>query len=178
MLTALSSVIPRRRIAVPWLLLGGYTVATLDMLVAITYWSGRGVSASHVLQVPATWILGHAAYSGGMATAMIGALVYGHLMWGVVALYRAIARHHPVFWRRPFVCGSLYGVAAYFVIFQIMAPLLTSTRPNFHNLPWQLICVATFMTLVGIPCALFSRMAGDRPAQDASPRGDCALTAQ
>lgn len=159
---------PRHGVAVPWLLIGGYTVATLDMLVAILYWSNHGVSASRILQVPATWILGRSAYTGGMTTALIGALVYGHLLWGVVALYRNLARRHPVLLQRPLVCGSLYGAAAYVVIFLLMAPLLTGTTPYVGGLTWQLICVATYMSLVGIPSALFSRMADNHRPPEAS----------
>lgn len=166
MLATLSSVNSRRSIVLPWLLIGGYTVAALDMLVAIAFWAGHGVPASRILQGPAAWILGPAAYSGGSFTALAGAILYGHLMWGVVRLYRALARHQPILRRHPFVCGSLYGAAAYFAIFQVMAPLVTGRLPDFQNLDWTLICVVTFMALVGIPCALFARMADNQPARD------------
>ena len=143
----------------PWLLLGGYTVATLDMLCAIAYWAPHGLPASRVMQTFATWILGPAALSGGIATAALGAFIYGHLMWGVVALYHAIARRHPVLLRRPILCGSTYGAIAYFGIFAGLSPLLTGRAPNLGEPAWILTCIVVFMTLVGIPCALFSRAA-------------------
>ncbi|MEP6897904.1 MAG: hypothetical protein ABI870_05185 [Rhodanobacter sp.] len=150
-----------RKISIPWLLLGGYTVAALDMLAAIAYWAHDGVSATRILQGPATWVLGASAHAGGIATAFLGAFIYAHLLWGVVALYHVMARRHPLLWRRPFVCGAIYGAIAYGAIFQIMVPLLTRTHPWAGSPQWILTCLAVYMTLVGIPCALFSRAATD-----------------
>jgi hypothetical protein len=143
----------------PWLLLGGYTVATLDSLCAIAYWAPHGLSASRIMQTFAAWVLGPAALTGGIATAFLGAVIYGHLMWGVVALYHAIARRHPVLLQRPILCGSLYGLIAYCAIFKVLAPLLTGKLPALSDPAWELTCILVFMTLVGIPCALFSRAA-------------------
>lgn len=145
--------------SLPWLLLGGYTVATFDMVCAIAYWAPHGVSASRVLQSIATWVLGPAALAGGTATALLGAFIYGHVMWGVVALYHAIARRHPVLLQQPVRYGSIYGALAYFAIFKVMAPLLTGKLPTIGDPAWELTCIVVFMTLVGIPCALFSRAA-------------------
>jgi hypothetical protein len=40
-----------------------------------------------------------------------------------------------------------------------MAPLLTGKAPDFSDSAWTLTCLVVFATLVGIPCALFSRAA-------------------
>lgn len=143
----------------PWLLLGGYTVATFDMLFAIAYWAPHGVSATRILQTIATWVLGPAAYSGGTTSALLGAALYGHLMWGVVAFYNWLGKRHPVLLRRPVPCGAAYGVLAYAFIFHVMGPLLSGTAADYSDAGWIAACVVVFMILVGIPCALFSRMA-------------------
>jgi hypothetical protein len=158
MSATLSIAASRRTLRMPWLLVGGYTVATLDLLAAMAYWAPDGVSATRVLQSIATWILGPAAYTGGLATAVLGAVVYAQVMWGVVALYHAMARRWPVLLRRPVTCGVLYGAVAYVAIFQVMAPLLSGIRPAFDPL-WIATCVVVYTTLVGIPCALFAREA-------------------
>lgn len=153
---------PRRPL--PWLLIGGYTVAALDLLCAAVYWAPHGVGAGRILQTIATWCLGPAAYTGGLASAAFGAVFYGHLMWGVVALYHALARRHPVLLRRPILCGAGYGAIAYFAIFAGLAPLLTGKPANLGDAPWILTCIVVYTTLVGIPCALFSRAAAARHA--------------
>ena len=159
MFSALSVTVPRRGIAIPWLLLGGYTVAIIDTLAAMAYWAQYGIPARRILQSFAAWVLGPSAYHGGDATALLGALIYGQLLWGVVAIYHLIARHHPVLLRRPLACGALYGAVAYVAIFQCMLPLVFSIHPNNANLTWLAVCVVVYMVLVGIPCALFSRAA-------------------
>ena len=142
-----------------WLMLGGCTVATLDMLSAMAYWGRHGVMPEHILQGITAWIVGPAAFNGGFGSALLGALLYGQLMWGVVALYHALARRQPLLLRRPLLCGGVYGAMAYIAIFQVMAPLLTgSTGP--HELPWIATCAIVYITLVGMPCALFARAAG------------------
>lgn len=148
-------------IRVPWLLLGGYTVATFDLAFAILFWVPQGASAMRVLQSIASWFLGTPAYAGGAATALLGALAYGHLMWGVVALYRALSRRWPVLLRRPFACGAAYGALAYFAIFKLAVPLLALHDPDSARLDWTLACVAVYALLVGVPCALFARASAE-----------------
>lgn len=155
---ALSVATHRRAIRLPWLLIGGYTVATLDMLAAIAYWAPHGTPAIRILQSIATWILGPAAYAGGATTALLGIVVYAQLMWGVVALYHAIAQRRPVLLRHPLACGAAYGALAYVAIFQVMAPLLSGIHPAFDP-AWIATCVVVYTTLVGMPCALFARAA-------------------
>jgi hypothetical protein len=43
-------------------------------------------------------------------------------------LYRAAARHYPLLHRRPYVCGTLYVMAAYVAIFQVLALLVFNAR--------------------------------------------------
>lgn len=151
----------RRRSAIPfpWLLLGGYTVAAFDLIFAIVWWAPHGVPATRILQTIAVWVLGPAAYAGGMASALLGAVLYGHLMWGIVAFYNWLAKRHPVLLRHPVSCGAAYGVLAYVFIFHCLGPLLSGTAADYSDAGWIAACVAVFMTLVGIPCALFSRAA-------------------
>lgn len=148
----------RRGTSTAWLMLGGYTVATLDMLSAMAYWAPHGVTPEHILQVVVAWLVGPIAFAGGWGTALLGALLYGLLMWGVVALYHALARKWPLLLRRPLLCGGIYGALAYPAIFRILVPLLTGNH-SLPALPWMATCVIVYITLVGMPCALFARAA-------------------
>lgn len=159
MSTSVSRLWRHSAIPFPWLLLGGYTVAAFDVTAAIAWWTPQGVSASRILQSFAAWVLGPAAYTGGIASALLGAVLYGHLMWGVVALYNRLAKRHPVLLRRSLPCGAIYGAIAYVFIFHFMAPLLSGRTVDYSQVGWIATCLIVFMTLVGIPCALFSRAA-------------------
>ena len=144
--------------AVPWLLVGGYTAAVLDLSVAAAYWAPRGVAVGRIPQGIASWLLGPAAFSGGVLTAVLGVLLYGQLLWGVATLYDALARRHPLLSKRPLACGAVYGIAAYVAIFQLLVPALTGIRPVVAPF-WTATCLLAYATVVGIPCALFSRAA-------------------
>lgn len=159
MYTSVSRPWRRPAIPFPWLLFGGYAVAALDLAIAIAWWQPQGVSASRILQSFTAWVLGPAAYHGGAASAVLGALLYGNLMWGVFALYHRLAKKHPVLLHRPVACGAVYGAVAYFSIFHCLAPLLSGKAVDYSQVGWIATCVLVFMTLVGIPCALFSRAA-------------------
>lgn len=159
MSTTVSRLSRRSAIPFPWLLLGGYTVATFDMAFAIAWWAPHGVTATRIMQTIAAWVLGPAAYTGGTASALLGAVLYGHLMWGVVAFYNWLAKRHPVLLRRPLSCGAIYGAIAYVFIFHGLGPLLSGRAADYSDAGWAVACVVVFMTLVGIPCALFSRAA-------------------
>lgn len=140
-----------------WLVLGGVTVAVLDMLCAMAYWARDGVTPEHVLQSVAVWFAGPSAFAGGLGTAASGSLLYVLVMCGVVALYYAMARPWSLLLRRPLLCGGIYGALAYLAIFQLVVPLLTGTRT--HDPMWIATCIVVFTTLVGMPCALFARAA-------------------
>ncbi len=140
----------------PWPAIVGIAGALADLGVAALYWSQFQVDAIRIPQGIAAWILGPAAFDGGAATALFGLLFYCSLVCAACALYRVAARRCTVLWQRPVVCGALYGVLAYGVIFWILAPLLTgdggSTKPG-----WLGLCVATYVLVIGIPAALAAR---------------------
>lgn len=148
---------PRSLRALTWLLAAGCIAAALDMLVAIAYWSPHGISAVHVMQSIATWVLGPQAYDGGAATAVFGLLLYVLVLWGVAALYRVLARRQPVLVRHPLPAGALYGAVAYFAIFHGLVPMLTGHHPDLSDTPWLLTCIGAYASVVGIPCALAAR---------------------
>lgn len=161
-----------RRLLVPilWLIAGGCAAAIMDTLVAMAWWGPKGIAPEHILQGFTSWFIGPQAFAGGLATALTGALIYAQLMCGLVALYYVCARRFALLWERPLLCGGVYGVLAYFAIFQMMVPALTGTHPQMHDLPWIAACVVAYVTLVGTSCALFSRAAAvARHRQDTSP---------
>jgi hypothetical protein len=155
-ITAVSPFPDHRAVAMPQLLGVGYMAAVLDLLAATAYWTPHGVSPWRIPQSIAAWLLGPPAYAGGILTAAFGVLLYGQVLWGVAAAYRAIARRHRLLLRRPFLCGALYGMAAYVAIFQVLVPLLFGVH-QVASAPWTMTCLLAYAAVVGIPCALGAR---------------------
>jgi hypothetical protein len=137
----------------PWLLLAAIGAAVLDLGFAVLFWAAEGVPAIRVLQSVATWLLGQAAYAGGIATAALGTVLYVALMWMLAVLYRALSHSFPRLLRQPVRFGLAYGALMYGLVFHIGVPLFTAAGPASQRLDWIAACVVAYMVLVGLPCA-------------------------
>ena len=154
-----TAVMPRP--TVPWLLIAGLTVGTLDLAFASLYWAMHDVPPSRILQVIAGWVLGRdVALSGGWTTVLLGAALHYYLMTAMAAGYALASRRVPVLLQRPLRYGALYGAFLYVLMFEVLLPLFSashSVKPP--RLDWQAACFVAYIVLVGIPCALFARVA-------------------
>lgn len=143
----------------PLWLPGGLAAAVADLALAAAYWSQHGSTAQRVLQSISAWVMGPPAYQGGWESAMLGFLLYAGTMCAVMALYQLLSRRFDVLLRRPVVCGALYGVLMYVLIFHLLVPHFSAAvtrRPL--PLQWEVLCVAAYIGLIGIPCALLARV--------------------
>jgi hypothetical protein len=146
-----------------WLLLAAVGAAVLDLGFAMLFWAADGVPATRILQSIATWLMGPAAYQGGVATAVLGSVLYVALMWTLAALYCGLSRSFPRLVRQPVRFGLAYGALMYGLVFHIAVPLLTAAGPASQRPDWIVACIAAYMVLVGLPCAWAARrMANDR----------------
>ena len=149
----------------PWLVLGGLTAGTLDLLVATLYWTWGGFepirSLRAILQAIASWVIGREqAIAGGWATALAGGVLHYGLMIAMVAGFHAASLRWPRLLQRPLQSGALYGAFLYVLMFVILVPYFSAVQS--HNaLPpsWTVTCFLVYVLLVGIPCALFARTA-------------------
>ena len=149
----------------PWLVLGGLTAGTLDLLAATLYWTWggfepvRGLRA--ILQAIASWVLGREqAVAGGWTTALAGALLHYGLMIAMVAGFHAVSARWPRLLQRPLQSGALYGAFLYVLMFEILVPHFSAAQSHKALPPsWTVACFLVYVLLVGIPCALFTRAA-------------------
>ncbi|HWU70670.1 MAG TPA: hypothetical protein VN017_04880 [Pseudoxanthomonas sp.] len=144
----------------PLWLLGGAAAAVADLALAALYWSGHGSTGLRVLQSIAAWALGPAAYQGGWASAAFGVLLYIGVLSAVMALYQRLSRYWPALVRRPVLFGAAYGVLMYWSIFHLFVRHFSAVIPRTVALPWEweALCVAAYIGLIGVPCALLARM--------------------
>lgn len=147
---------------VPWLLLAAVCATALDLGFAALFWASEGVAAIRIPQSIASWLLGRAAFDGGLATAMLGMLVYLALMWALAALYSRLSRPFPQLLRQPSRFGLAYGAVMYGLVFHIGVPLFTAAGPASQRADWIAACILAYMVLVGLPCAWASRWTAER----------------
>jgi len=145
----------------PWLfvLYGGLTAGTLDIVFACTFWGVKaGVPATRILQSIAAGLLGKASYAGGVRTAALGlALHYFIAISMSIAWFRVAA-----FWNRlraqPVPFGMAYGLLLYWIMNYVVVPL-SAAGPGSKNPLWVTLSIAVHMFLIGLPIALLGRRA-------------------
>ncbi|MCL1634421.1 hypothetical protein M2650_07220 [Luteimonas sp. SX5] len=147
-----------------WIVLGAVTATALDLAFAAIYWETlHRVSPATIMQaIAAYWGWGREAYAGGATTAALGAGLFLARMLVLAAIYHAAARRFAVLIERPYTCGALFGLAIYLSNKYIVVPLIGAmpqTATADKDLAWMFSCILAHMLLVGIPLALFSRMA-------------------
>ena len=138
------------------LLWGTLIVGTADILDAFIFFGLRGIRPVRILQGIASGILGRDAFSGGAATAALGALLHYFIAFVIVRVFLAASRRLPDLARRPWLYGPLYGLVVYAVMNYVVIPLsLVTTRPR----PLAVLAngLLIHMLGVGLPTALIAR---------------------
>jgi hypothetical protein len=141
------------------LVLGTLTVGTLDILDAIMFFGVRShVAPIRIFQSIAAGILGRAAFSGGLRTALLGAALHYFIAFMIVATFFVLSRYVSVLRQRPIVCGVLYGIGVYLFMNLVILPLSNAGRGAFV---WPVVTkgVLIHMFGVGLPAAFFASRA-------------------
>jgi len=148
----------------PWIVACAAIIASLDLGFAVVWWGFEGVAPLPVFQSIASWALRRdVALTGGLTTAMFGLLLQICIMATITALYFALSRYEIRLRRQPLRWGALYGAAVYVIQHVVIVPHFSAAASTASpRLDWTLACLIVYVTLVGIPCALFARAMGAR----------------
>jgi uncharacterized membrane protein YagU involved in acid resistance len=148
---------PRVLRAILW---AGLVAGALDISFAFIFWGLKGVSAERILHGIAAGVLGRGAFGGGLAAAALGLLLHFSIACCAAAAYCFAGLRIAVLFRRPLLCGPLYGAAFYLFMSYVVVPL--SATP-VRVTPLTLDGLFAHTVLFGLSIALItSRLA--RPA--------------
>ncbi len=139
------------------IIVGAIVAAFLDLLDPIVFYGLRGVAPIKIPQSIASGILGRAAYSGGLRTALLGlaAHLFIALVW--TTIFVLAARVLPILTQHAVISGLLYGVFIYAVMYGLVLPH-TNLFPRSHPTTAVLInSIAAMVFLVGLPISLVNR---------------------
>jgi hypothetical protein len=140
---------------------GGIVVGTLDLLDAVIFFGARGVPPVRIFQSIAAGVLGRASFQGGWHSAALGIALHFVVAFLIVTIFWLLSRQWPVLVEHPLASGILYGIAAYFVMNYAVIPLSATSRGPFAWPPFiNGLLIHAFG--VGLPSALFARMASSR----------------
>lgn len=143
--------------------LGGVVAGVIDMTYACTFWAIKaGVKPTRIFQSVAAGLLGRqAAVAGGVPTAALGLALHFLIALTVAVVYYTAACYAGALWRRPWLYGSLYGVAVFGVMHYIVVPL--SAAGNGGVAPfdplWDGLSIVAHAFGIGVPVALAARVA-------------------
>jgi len=149
----------RSRSAPLQVLAGGFTLATLDLVYACSFWAWlRHVTPMRLLQYIASGAIGGAAFDGGYATALLGAGLHYSIAMVMVLAYYLASRRWRALVQYPVRYGLPYGLLLWGVMTYVVVPL-SQAQPS--SKPLMLAMATNFLMhlLFGVICAWFSRRA-------------------
>ena len=138
------------------LLAAGVICGVMDITAAVVVYGRFGLKPMRLLQGIASGLLGQKAFSGGLATALLGLLCHFVIAFGAAAVYLLASRALGFLTEHAVVSGVLYGVAVYFFMQQIVLPLSAAAKRPF-SLQMMIIGVVIHIFCVGLPIALSIR---------------------
>jgi len=138
------------------LLWAGLACGCLDITAALVVYGFFGLKPMRLLQGIASGLLGQKAFSGGLATALLGLLCHFVVAFGAAAVYLAASRGLGFLTEQAVISGALYGVAVYFFMQHIVLPLSAAAKRPF-SLQIMLIGVVIHIFCVGLPISLCVR---------------------
>ena len=139
------------------LLLAGLVAGTLDLVAAIAVNLPRDIPPIRILQSIASGLLGRDAYTGGMATAVLGTALHFGMMFVIAAVFLAASRQLQVLRRHWMASGVLYGIGVYVVMNYIVLPLSAFPHERASDLSRIAAQVLIHMSLVGLPIAWIAK---------------------
>jgi uncharacterized membrane protein YagU involved in acid resistance len=139
------------------ILLGTLLAGTLDILDPIVFYGIRNhVPPQRILQSVASGLIGRAAFTGGLRTALIGLALHFTIAAIWTTLFVLVAQRLRVLSQHAIVSGLLYGALIYIVMNGLLLPLFHVAPASHH--PVQLLNgVLAVVLLVGLSISLVNR---------------------
>jgi hypothetical protein len=145
------------RSVVKAILVGAIIAAILDICDPIIFYGLRGIASIKIPQSIASGVLGRAAYSGGIRTALLGLALHLFIALVWTTLFVLAARVLPVLMRYPVVSGLLYGAFIYVVMYYLVLPRSNVFPRNHPTLAVLLNNISAMVFLVGLSISLANR---------------------
>jgi hypothetical protein len=144
---------PNATLALLW---AAFACGVLDITAALVVYGFFGLKPMRLLQGIASGLLGPKAFSGGLATAVLGVLCHFLIAFGAAAVYLVASRALGFLIEHAVVSGVLYGVAVYFFMNRIVLPLSAAAKRPF-SFQMMIVGVVIHIFCVGLPISLSVR---------------------
>ena len=148
---------PEKPRAVPAILNAGAVAGALDITAASIQTMIAGKNPVRMLQGIAMGWFGRASLDMGWVSATIGFVSHFSIATTWAAIYWFASRRLPVLVRRAWVCGVVYALIIYGVMYEIVIPLSAIHHRVARTPTAYLIQILIHIFCVGLPIALIVR---------------------
>ena len=120
----------------------------LDLAAAVAYWMPWGVTPAQVLRSIASWVLGpHPPATAGVLA--VGAGVHFLIYLAMAAVFSRLLANRRFPASPGFAIGSLYGIVAYVVVYQLLVPALVFPMALNRSPAWVATCLMVHALVIG-----------------------------
>jgi uncharacterized membrane protein YagU involved in acid resistance len=134
----------------------GLACGVTDITAALVVYRFFGITPIRLLQGIASGLLGQRAFTGGLATALLGLGCHFVVAFSAAATYVGLTRLWPALIEHTVPAGVLYGVAVYFFMNRVVVPL-SRVRRSLFSLKMMVVGIVIHIFCVGLPIALTVR---------------------
>jgi hypothetical protein len=135
---------------------GGLIVGVLDITSAFIVNGLRGIMPTRVLQGIASGLLGPYSFKAGLKTAALGLAIHFLIATVWTTVYFIAGRGLKLLTQHAIICGVIYGVLVYLVMYGIVMRL-TFHRSFFTPISAVITAIGVHMVCVGLPIGLVVR---------------------
>lgn len=122
--------------------------AMVDFVAAVAYWSAHGVGPAQILRVLASWVIGPRP-PATPAVLAVGAGVSFLIYLAMATAFDRLLAARRASSNAGFATGSVYGLAAYVIVYEVLVPLLVPAAGGHRAPAWVATCVAVHMLAIG-----------------------------
>lgn len=138
------------------ILTAGLVAGTLNLALAITFFSVQGVPISTVPHAVAGGLLGARAFRGGASITFLGVALHYFIALTVAAVYLLLSRTFKLLNHQPILSGTVYGLAVFTVMQDLVVPHSAEPHSN-PTVAWLIANLLSHVVFVGITIALITR---------------------
>jgi uncharacterized membrane protein YagU involved in acid resistance len=138
------------------ILIAGLIAGTLDLDLAVAFFSLRGAPLDAIPHAIAAGLLGPRAFHGGIAIAFLGVALHYFIALSVASFYYFLSLRTRFLNSHPLLSGAVYGIGVYLFMQYVVLPLSAEPRSSSGH-AWLIADVASHIFFIGITIALITR---------------------
>ena len=159
-MSAIASTLPSQRTSLLRLsAIGGLIIGTADLI--IYHWLVSSVLGGFplmsVFQYIASGVLGQSAFTGGIATALLGVLFHFIIAFVIAGVFILSASRISLLSRYPMVSSFLYGFGVFIVMTMIVIPLSAAPPLPAPTTTQLIVNMLDHILVIGLPLGILVR---------------------